>query len=195
MPTDNDLGISTAWKKFLARFAEIDSLALKDWRDIHFLAYICKRYKTFFKKNFVLSYKGAPSKCTEIFLVKRMMVMLETFNPFVIKEYIDWCFDKKIIPQEMQIRTLAFFGNPQSVIDFNYYRMASSKITRAKELPYSYKEIINALNLSVNTYGDLAFIQMALETDDDSEERLPYRILFDQLQRIGFDPKCLENLS
>lgn len=190
----NDI-MSVHWRKFLDKFSEIDSLPLEKWKEVHFLSHICRRYEAFYKKKFALSFKGAPSKSSEIYLIRRMFLMLNTNDKNYIKNYIDWCFDKKIIPQNLKIRTLAFFGNSNSVNEFNALVQESNKIVRSKELPEQYRGIASSLNISVSSYGDLAFIKMALDQDPDAPSRAPYRELFSKLQSVGFDLSILENLK
>lgn len=185
--------LSKPWQKFLAKFDEIQTLRTSQWKEVHFLGHICKRYLGIYGKAFALSYKGAPSKCTEIFMVKRMIAMLGTSNPHVIKAYIDWVYDKKIIAKDFNFRAIGFFCNTSMVNEFQIVRAKQSKIEKSTELPNEYKEAANVLELTVNTYGDLAFIKMALDQSAENE-RIPYRTLFNNLMAIGFEPSVLKDL-
>lgn len=101
--------LSKPWQKFFAKFLDIETLRTSQWKEVHLLAYICKRYESLYKTKFAFSFKGAPSKCPEMYLVRQMIAMLATTNPKIIKEYIDWVYDFKIIPKNAKIRSLGFF--------------------------------------------------------------------------------------
>ena len=186
--------LSKPWQKFLAKFDEIESLRTSQWKEVHFLGYICARYKTLYGKSFALSYKGAPSKCPEMYLVRKMIAMLGTSNPHTIKAYIDWAFEKKIIPNGVRFKGIGFFTTPNFGNEFHLEREKKSKIEKTTELPEEYKQAATTLNLYVCTYGDLAFIKMALDQDPSSEARAPYRTLFHDLMALGFEPAVLKDL-
>lgn len=186
--------LSKHWQKFFNRFDEIETLKNCKWTEIHQLAYICKRYKEYYKNNFVFSLNTkAPSKCTEIVLVKKMCAMLGTSNPTTIREYIDWVFDKKIIPNKMKIRTLAFFMSTGLGNEFLLYRQEKNKIDRSTELPTDYKTIVDELELPITTYGELAFAKSAV--DQNPEGRASYKAMFDKLLSIGFEFDIIKDLK
>ncbi|HVI43050.1 MAG TPA: hypothetical protein VM577_20780 [Anaerovoracaceae bacterium] len=186
--------LSKPWRNFFDKFAEIDQLKNSKWKEIHQLAYICRRYEQYYGRKFSFSLKNAPSKCPEIVLVKKMCAMLGTTNARTIREYIDWIFDEKIIPKDMKIRSLAFFMTPGLGNEFFIKRVEKNKIDKTTELPNEYKEVVDSLGLPVSTYGDLAFAKCALEEAPNSESRAPYRQLFDKLAAMGFDSMVLNGL-
>lgn len=187
--------LSKPWQKFLAKFKEIETIPNSEWKEIHLLSYFCKRYENCYGKKFALSFRGAPSKCTEIYMMKKLMVMLNTTNMRTIRSYIDWVFDFKIVPTHMKIRSIGFLTTPGFGNEFNLYREKQDKIGKSTELPAEYKQVANTLNLPVFTYGDLAFIKMALDQSPNSEARAPYKVLFHNLMAIGFEPSVLNNLA
>ena len=186
--------INKPWQNFLNKFKEIDTLPILKWKEVHILAYICKRYEVTFNKKFAISYKGAPSKSTEIYFIKKIMAMLSTMNMSIIKNYVDWMFDIKIIPKKVKIKSLGYFITPGFGNEFNFYREEKTKVCKTTELPTEYKTIASTLNLSIITYGDLAFIKMALDQNPNEESRKPYHILFDSLKEVGFEPSILNEL-
>ena len=109
-----------------------------------------------------------------------------------VKKYIDWVFDYKIRPKNMKIKSLAFFGTPGLGNEFYFYKKESEKITRNKELPLEYKEAAERLNMSMSTYGDLAFAKMAL---DKNPNRIKIKELFDKLYLEGFEVEKLKDLK
>lgn len=186
--------LSKPWQKFLAKFADIETLKIHEWKEVHLLAYICKRFEELHKTKFALSFKRAPSKCEEIRWVQKIIAMMNSSNMKILKEYVDFVYDYKIVPKEIKIRSLGFFLTPGFGNEFNTYYINKRKISKSTELPPEYKQIADTLQLPVATYGDLAFIKMALEQSPDSESRAPYRLLFSNLKEIGFEPAVLNNL-
>jgi hypothetical protein len=186
--------LSKPWQKFLAKFKEIDNLPIAEWKEPHVLGYFCQRFETYYEQKFALSFRGAPSKCNEIYMIKKTMAMLNTTDMSVIRSYIDWIFDQKIIPGKIKIRSIGFLTTPGFGNEFNQYRAKKEKIIKSTELPARYRKVADDLDLPVATYGDLAFIKMALEQSPDSDARAPYKILFHDLIALGFEPTILNTL-
>jgi hypothetical protein len=193
----NDIleSLTKPWQKFLKRFDEINDLQVSKWAEIHVLAYICKRYREHYGRNYSITIKGAPSKSPDMYLIKRMMATLNTTNMKVVKEYVDWIFDVKIIPKRKRIRTLAFFVSPGLGNEFHFYYAEKNKITRSTVLPDEYKALAVALEVNINTYGELAFIKMALDQAPNSESRQKYKRLLLHLKSLGFEESQLEGLK
>lgn len=187
--------LSKPWQKFLAKFDEIETLKNSQWKEVHLLAYFCKKYEEHYRMKFALSFRGAPSKCNEIYMIKKIMYMLDSTNMRTIRAYIDWVFNEKIIPGRLKIRTIGFLTTPGFGNEFNMYQTVQTKIVKTTELPFEYKQIATSLDLEVSTYGDLAFVKMALDAAPESESRAPYKILFTNLMAIGFEPSVLNNLA
>ena len=186
--------LSKPWQKFLAKFDDIDKLSISEWKEAHLLGYFCRRYEKCFKKKFALSFRGAPSKCNEIYMIKKTMAMLDNIDPLVVKDYIDWVFDVKIIPSKIHIRSIGFLTTPGFGNEFNTYRSKKMKVSKSTELPSKYQQVAETLNLPVITYGDLAFIKMSLDQSPDNESRAPYKVLFKNLIALGFEPQVLDTL-
>lgn len=197
--TDTVQLLSKPWQKFLAKFKDIEALPTSEWKEVHLLGYFCQRYERCYQQKFALSFRGAPSKCNEIYMIKKTMVMLNTLSSDVVKLYIDWVFDGKIIPGKIKIRSIGFLTTPGFGNEFNQYRAKKEKIVKSTELPIKYQEIIDGLGLPVYTYGDLAFVLMALDqssTDQitESHHLMSYKNLFKYLIAVGFEPATLNNL-
>lgn len=186
--------LSKPWQKFLAKFSEIDSLPTSEWKEVHLLAHICKRYEEFSGCKFALTYRGAPSKCVEIYMVKKIMAMLGTTSARKVRAYIDWVYDVKVQPKKIKFRTLGFFTTPGFANEFEAFRVKECRVTKTTELPIEYRQVAEMLELEVTTYGDLAFIKMACDAAPESKAREPYRKLLDHLSVIGLDTSILTNL-
>src|ERR1700748_1143778 len=129
----SDLKISGPWKKFFLKMKDVESEPFKSkvflWKPEHLLGYICYRFKKIYGKEFAITIKNAPSKCPDMFFVKRMIQTLNTSDMTIVKEYIDWMYDKKIIPENKKIRTLAYFMTAGFCNEF-YFERAENKIIK-----------------------------------------------------------------
>lgn len=181
------------WANFFKKFNQINDVPVHEWKPIHQLSYFCYRFYQHYGKKYSFSLRGQPSKCPEIFLIKKAMACLGTSNQKTIREYIDWVFDYHIIPKDRKIRSVGFLSNPELCNEFHLHRKEANKITRAKELPDEYKSIISGLGLSLDTYGDLAFAKQAL--DQNPESHGIYETMFKKLYSIGFEYKMIERLA
>jgi hypothetical protein len=186
-------GLSAAWKKFLNKFHEMDTLKVSEWKEVHILAYIDKRYEQLFKNKFSWSMKGAPSKSTEVYLIKRIFAALNTTNKNIVKDYIDWVYDYKIIPKRTHFRKIGFFLTDGFANEFLHQKLKKKTITRSTPLPESYKAIAEELGVEVNTYGDLAFIQMYVEKNQEDKQNPKY-LLFGNLELLGIDWKQIKEM-
>lgn len=184
--------LSKPWQKFFKKFAQIEILSVSEWKPVHQLAYFTVRYQRHFGARFSLSLNGAPCKCSEVFLVNKISGMLGTSNQKTIKEYIDWVFDNKIIPNNKKIRSIGFLANSKFCNEFNTYFVEKNRIYRHTELPVEYKQIAQSLNIPVNTFGDLAFAKSAI--DLGSDQNCLYQSFFHELYKIGFEFDMIQSL-
>jgi len=189
----NDLisGLPKSWQKFFARFEEIDTLKVSQWKEVHVLAYICRRFEEVFGRRFSVTIKSSPSKSPDIYMMKRIVAMLGTSNMRTVKEYVDWVYDTKIIPKNIRIRKVGYFITSGFANEFYFARDNAAKIKRSTALPNSYKKVAVNLGVSAETYGDLAFIKMAA----DQSASGPYNVLFANLEAMGFDLNILKEIS
>lgn len=190
-------GLNTYWKKFFKKFEEIDNPEFKtsQWNEVHILAYICKRYEQYLGRKFAVTIKGAPSKSPDIYVIKRIIASLNTTNMLTIKDYIDWVFDKKVIPKKSHFRTIGFFLTQGFVNEFFHEKNSKkNKFTRSTGLPASYIKIAEDLGIKISTYGDLAFIQMAVERKPNDTENQRY-ILLANLELLGLNLNSLKEME
>ena len=183
------------WVRFFKKFDEIEEKPVSKWKEIHQLSYITKRYEDTYGKHFSFTLTGRPGTCTEIYLIKRLMGVLGTSNQHTIKDYIDWVYDRKVIPRNKKFRSIGFFANPQFCNEFHLDRMEKNKITRGTLLPAEYKSIADKLDLPMETFGDLAFAKQALDEAPEAESRKPYKILFTELYKVGFEYTILKEIK
>jgi hypothetical protein len=184
--------LSKHWKNFFNKFNDIETLKISQWKPVHLLAYFDKRYREHYNKNFAYTFRGAPSKCTEMVLIKKMCAMLATTNMRIVKEYIDWVFDNKIIPKNMKIRSLAFFGAHGLGNEFFMQKAEKEKIERNTLLPEDYKTIAEQVGIPADTFGDLAFIKMAQKSNTNSAI---YDEFFSKLYSVGFEDEMIKDIK
>lgn len=186
------------WRRFQERLDAYSSVPLSEWKAEEALGHIFKRYTDHYDIDFSLSYSGPPTKCSEIYCTKRMMSMLggEDPNMEMVKGFIDWSFDSVIIPKKLQIESLAFFFSQKLVREFKAKYKKSKKITRATQLPKNYEAVISSLGFDdIVTYGDLAFVKMAIDSDPENDSYRCYDKLFTSLKGEGFNSGILDTLE
>jgi hypothetical protein len=183
------------WRRFKERLEAYEDTPVADWKEEHMLGHILKRYKDVMEVDFALSYSGPPTKCKEIYCIRRTILALGADDGPTVKQYIDWVFDTKILPQKMTISSIAFFFTTNLVLTFKKEMRRQNRVSRASELPEAYRNVVAALSLDVKTYGDLAFAKVALEDDPNNEDLKAYSDLFGKLKENGFDESVLKSLE
>jgi hypothetical protein len=183
------------WRRFKERLESYQEVPVDDWKEEQMLGHILKRYKDIMGVDFALSYSGPPTKSKEIYCIRRTILVLGADDGPTVKQYIDWVFDTKIIPQKMIISSIAFFFTTNLILTFKRDSRKQNRITRATELPEEYQDIAIGLELDVKTYGDLAFAKVALDDDPDNEDLNIYSSLFVMLKDNGFDESILSSLD
>ena len=183
------------WISFFKKFDEIGKVPIPKWKPIHHLSYFTQRYEDVYGKRFSFALDGQPSRCKEIFMIKKIMAILGTSNQKTVKDYIDWVFDNKVISVNRKVRSIGFFANASFCNEFHLSMIEKNKIKRGTPLPTNYQIVVDILNLPINTYGDLAFAKRALDEAPDSESRNIYRYLFKELYRVGFEYSMLEEIK
>lgn len=182
---------SKPWQKFFKKFEEIESLKVSEWKEVHILAHICKRFKQLHGVDFSITVKGAPSKSPDVYIIKRIMLMLNTSNMKTIKNYIDWVFDMKVIPKRVRFQKVGFFLTNGFANEFKFFQKKEKEFDRSTPVPESYKHIAKELDVDIETYGDLAFILLAA----DSEPSSKYKVLIGNLELLGLDLNKIKELK
>jgi len=191
-----DDGLPNAyWRRFKERLDAYADTPTSDWKEEHFLGHIIKRYKDMMGVDFALSYSGPPTKCKEIYCIRRMLLALGTEDGNTIKKYIDFVFDTIIIPQKGTISSIAYFFTATFVMKFKQALRKQNRITRATELPDDVLSVAQNLSLDVKTYGDLAFAKIAIDDDPENKDLEVYFRLFMELKQVGFDESVLSSLE
>lgn len=186
--------LSKPWQKFISKLhSEFKTVDIINWKEIHFLGYFISRFESHYQRSYALSFQGPPSKCTEIVIVRKIITAIGHSNA-VVKNYIDWIFECILIPKKVSIRNISYLLSNGITNDYLGKLAKSQKITKTTELPTEYKKVIEELDLSLHTYGDLIFVKKALSESPDAPSYQPYKNLFIKLNSLGFKSEILEQI-
>ena len=172
--------ISPLYTRFFEKLKEIDKLDVKEWNTNHVIGYFCKKYRHQYNMDYSFRFNQIPSKSYEVFQVKRLASMLST-NPVVLKDYIDWLFEKKVVERKRKITSIGFLSTIELVNEYKFKVLMprlngqEPEIKRTDELPPSYLLVLQNANISVTTYGDLTFLKKAMENDEQ------HKVVFEKL--------------
>lgn len=167
------------YQKFFAQFVEHATTAIEAWRPIDVLAYFCAKYQAAYHVPYAFKYNTpSPTKCFEIFQIKKLAQLLSS-KPAILKDYIDWIFLIKVEQAKKRFTSISFLTREEIVKEFKLKRLSSPQITRTTLLPEAilismayFLENAQLLGLifEMKTYGDLAFLVQAINSDSVSKE-------------------------
>jgi hypothetical protein len=184
-----------AWTTFKERLDSYADIPLAKWTAEEALGHILKRYRDHMGVELSLSHSGPPTSCSEIYCVKRMILALGISEGQTVKDYIDFVFDKYIMPNKVTFSSIAYFFTTNFIFEFKKKFRKDNKITRSTEIPDRYKTVIASLSLDVKTYGDLAFAKVAISDDPNNQDLAVYSQMFEELKGVGFDESVLGRLD
>lgn len=175
------------YKQFFDKFPEIKTLDVAQWKPVHVLAYFCKKYQDQYQTKYQFKFNSpSPPKCFEVFQVKRLAMLLSS-NPTILKGYIDWIYENKVVKAKRRLTSISFMTNEGVVQDYKMNVLLAGKqnlsVDRSTPLPTKYREPFLSLG-GVSTYGDLAFVSQMEQTE-------AIKIALAQLQELGFDMEIL----
>jgi len=182
------------WQTFFLKLKTWEDDKISKWNDHQLLGYFLKRHKDCSGIKYVFDISKTPSKTSELFMMKKLKGAIETTNPTLIKEYIDWVFDKKIIPNKQKVTSVGFLTMPKFINEFLFYKKEAARPRRSVSLPKDYKELANQLNISVETFGDIAFIKMSSDKFKQDITH-PNVVFLNNLQAMGLDLNTLDSLE
>jgi hypothetical protein len=182
------------WEKFFNKFQEIETLPVEQWKVAHLLGYFVKSYQNIFGVPYSFKFNHpTPSKSYEVFRINSLASKLSA-KPHILKGYIDWIFQEKVIKGKRRFTSLSFLTDDEKV---NFYKIQvllakkPATFTRSTPLPIEYQSLIldRCPEIdNITTYGDLAFADQAY----DGEER--WGTLMMELEAMGFDPSILDEV-
>lgn len=171
------------YEKFFQKMLEFKSLDSSKWNKNHLIGYFCQKY--YDKYNELYNFKfntEQPSKCFEIFIMNKILIGLSS-DPVIIKKYIDWVFDTKVKNAKRKLTSISFLTNESEMNFFKTkYLNNSFQVDRTTSLPDNVKSIV-----SLNTYGDLAFM-LAIDCEESNKIK-------ELLASINFDISILSKVK
>jgi len=177
------------YQKFFDTFKELNDIDVQNWKVSHIIGYFCNKYYNVYNKNYKFKFNNqSPSKCFEVFQIKKLSGFLSS-KPEILKSYIDWIFNEKIIKNKKRITSISFLNFDSYIYEYkSLYLNSNLSIDRTSNLPDNYKNIFNKFGLSINTYGELAF---AASMDD-----MPENIFqaFKEIECLGFKKDILKRI-
>jgi hypothetical protein len=186
LPNDN-------YKKMFAKFSDIDKLDPRDWKVPHLIGYFSKKYYQTYNKKYNFKFNSpTPSKCFEVFQIKKLSNVL-TSDPSLLKEYIDWVFETKVAKAKRRITSISFMTSDYITTEYKLNVLlvsnkANNTIDRSTILPEKYKNIFIQANSPISTYGDLAFLSQMSDMPENLQKA------FDTIKSMGFDINILSRV-
>jgi hypothetical protein len=176
------------YKQFFEKFSEIETLDVAGWKPVHVLAYFCKKYQDQYGVKYSFKFNSpSPPKCFEVFQVKKMGILLST-NPAILKGYIDWIYENKVVKAKRRLTSISFMTNDIVINDYKMNVLLANKknlnVDRSTELPVKYKDAFQEVGITVANYGDLAFLSQMEQTPEITSA-------FEKLNELGFDSDIL----
>lgn len=181
--------VSEHYKKFFLKFKEIDELPISSWQVAHLLGYLCKRYEDYYGLKYSFKFNAtAPSKCYEVYSIKKLANMLSS-DPQILKDYLDWVFDKKVIERKKRITSLGYFTNLEIISEFKFkflFNKGGSTISRTDKLPDNILLICAKYGMGdIKTYAELAFVKKMPGYEQLFQELLVNNFQIDILDKIA----------
>lgn len=149
------------YEKFFAKFAEVETLEVAQWKVAHLLGYFCKKWKEAYSADYHWKFNNQnPNKCFEVWQMNTLVAKLSA-NPQFLKDYIDWVF-VNIVPKKSKLRSISFMTSDDIVIPYKMNVLLSGKknldVDRSTPLPSQYREILHKHGLMLSNYGELSFV-------------------------------------
>jgi hypothetical protein len=186
---------SIHWAKFFNRFDEITILPIESWDTTLLIAYFCKRYRDHYNISYTFKFNSnAPSKSIEVFRFRSLGMNLSA-SPVILKDYIDWVFDTKIIQQKRRITTMAILVDEKNVHEYKIKKQAMDKnvgIDRTTIIPANYAAIVKKHGFTFSSFGELSFIKKCIDSKTAEEG---HKTMLDELSNNGLDLRSLDKVK
>ena len=181
-----------SYEKFFAKFAEIDTLPISEWKPAHLIGFFVKKYYDEYGTKYKFKFNSsAPSKCFEVFQIKKLAQMLSA-DPEILKDYIDWVYDNRVKKAKRRLTSISFMTVEGIVQEYKFKVLLDqgndNKVDRTTSLPDKYKNVFFQFGFSVATYGDLAFLFQVPNKSKDMEKA------FDMAKMLGLDLEILKRV-
>jgi len=188
--------LSPQYQKLHQLIDAVDIIPMNDWTSMHYLAYICRKYKEKFGIDYMLTYEAAPSKSYEYKLTSKMALMLgaKACEGEKVRIYIDWFFEN--YDGKKPFRSVNAITKPDAVLKYLEQKTKNTKPTIYTKLPQAYVDVIEKFSsiAYIKTYGDLLYFKKAAECDPEAYNGTFGR-LFVLLVEAGFQMDILNNMQ
>jgi hypothetical protein len=179
------------YAKFFEKFKEIETLEVAKWNATHVLAYFCKKYEDQYQVKYSFKFNSSsPIKCFEVFQIKRLAMLLSS-NPTILKEYIDWVYENKVVKAKRRLTSISFLTNEILVADYKNKVLLSGKrnlnVDRSSPLPAEYQSVFQEIGIFAQSYGDLAFLFQMEKTPE-------LELAIQKLNEMGFDNSIIARI-
>ena len=179
------------YKKFFDQFKEINTLPINQWKVVHLIGYFAARYQKHYNTNYTFRFNTPqPSRCYEVFQIKKLSNMLSS-DPEILKNYIDWFFEKKIIEKKKRITSMAFLTDQTSVNEYKFNVLLATKVSRSSALPNNILNVVKEFDQEVKTYGDLTMIKNYIEKGNKHDT---YSNMLNALKNNNIDLTILDKV-
>jgi hypothetical protein len=186
---------SIYYKKFFDKFSEIDVLSVDDWQGVHIISYFCKRYEQYYGVKYSFKFNStAPNKSYEVFQFRKLASMLSA-SPNILKDYIDYFFETKIMVRKKRITSMAYLTDANIVNDYKFKKLLIGKqvsIDRSTIIPPTYTVIIQKYGLNFSNYGELSFLKKCIDAGNGKPE---YNDMLNELSKLGLDVSMLDRVK
>ena len=178
------------YEQYFAKFAEIETLPIEQWKPVHLIGFFCKKYKEAYGVEYSWKFNNPlPSKSFEIWQFNTLVSKLSR-NPQILKDYIDWCFINIVPKAKRRLTSISFMTKDEVVIPYKLNVLLASQTTvnidRTTPLPTNFIDIIKQdHDVNVLTYGDLAFMNSA------NRDNVDWINLILILENMGLDTTIL----
>lgn len=187
--------IGKRWDTFFKKLSMWKETPVDDWKEYQILGYLISKLESYLERKFAFALSGQPSKCPEMFFIKKIIYSLDTKDPEIVKNYIDWIFETKIIPSKVKLRSVGYFHNASFANQFLDQAKKAKQITRTTPLPIEYKSIVDFFKAPVETFGDLAFVKKVIESNPEDDDSINFKKMFSNLVSIGFKEELIKDLK
>lgn len=177
------------YRQFFEKFAEIETMDVNDWKPVHILAYFDKKYFETYGTKYKYKFNSpSPLKCFEVFQIKKLAMLLSA-NPTILKGYIDWIYQTKVVQAKRKLTSISFMTHDGIVNDYKMNVLLSGKknlnVDRSTLLPEKYQKVFAEAGTTITTYGELAFISQMDPMPNELAQA------FEKIQADGFDKEVL----
>lgn len=184
------------YEQYFAKFAEIETLPIEQWKPVHLIGFFCKKYKEAYGVDYSWKFNNPlPSKSFEVWQFNTLVSKLSK-NPQILKDYIDWCFVNVVPKAKRRLTSISFLTKEEVVIPYKLNVLLASQTTvnidRTTLLPQTFIDIIQrAHGVNASTYGDLAFLHSSYVNNSDKGIVAAWANTLEWLEKEGLDTKII----